>query len=150
MSIEDDIAFLESVPVLALLGREALRVLAIGAESRYVHSGSTLFAEGDAGDAAYVIQDGSFSASASRDHLHQESAVLRRGAMLNALSLLTETACGMTVVALEPSNVLRIPRSLFLKTLEGYPQAARRMRDEMIARADAVAGEIRAVRSALE
>ena len=35
MSIEDDIAFLERVPTLRLLGRTALRILAIGAESRY-------------------------------------------------------------------------------------------------------------------
>ena len=43
MSIEDDIAFLERVPTLALLGRDALRILAIGAESRYLHDGNVLF-----------------------------------------------------------------------------------------------------------
>ncbi len=43
MTIEDDIAFLERVPTLRLLGREALRVLAIGAENRYVHGGEVLF-----------------------------------------------------------------------------------------------------------
>ena len=35
MTIEDDIAFLERIPSLRLLGRDALRILAIGAESRY-------------------------------------------------------------------------------------------------------------------
>ena len=39
MTIEDDIAFLERVPALAILGRDALRILAIGSESRYVHEG---------------------------------------------------------------------------------------------------------------
>ena len=34
MSIEDDVALLERVPTLRLLGREALRVLAIGSEHR--------------------------------------------------------------------------------------------------------------------
>ena len=37
MTIEDDIAFLERVPALAILGRDALRILAIGTENRYVH-----------------------------------------------------------------------------------------------------------------
>ena len=33
MSIEDDIAFFERVPTLRLLGRTALRILAIGADA---------------------------------------------------------------------------------------------------------------------
>ena len=60
MTIEDDIAFLERVPALALLGRDALRILAIGSESRYVHEGNTLFGEGEDADGAYVVQEGSF------------------------------------------------------------------------------------------
>ncbi len=60
MSIEDDIAFLERVPTLRLLGRTALRILAIGAESRYVHGGEALFHAGDPADGGYVIQEGSF------------------------------------------------------------------------------------------
>ena len=41
MTIEDDIAFFERVPTLSLLGRAALRILAIGAESRFVHMAAT-------------------------------------------------------------------------------------------------------------
>ena len=55
MSIE-----FERVSTLALLGREPLRILAIGAESRYVHGGDILFRRGDIADAAYVVQEGSF------------------------------------------------------------------------------------------
>src|SRR2546429_8861863 len=60
MSIEDDIRFFEQVSTLALLGREPLRILAIGAESRYVHGGDILFRTGESADAAYVVQEGSF------------------------------------------------------------------------------------------
>lgn len=150
MSIEDDIAFLETVPVLALLGREALRILAIGAESRYVHNGSALFNEGETADSGYLIQGGSFSVSSSRDPEGTRPMIVRAGTMLGELALLTETTRTVTAVALEPSNVLRITRALFLKMLEGYPDAARRMRDDMIKRADAIARDIHAIRSVLE
>ena len=55
MTIEDDIAFFERVPTLrACSGASALRILAIGAESRYVHSGEVLFRSGDEADAGFV------------------------------------------------------------------------------------------------
>ena len=63
MAIDDDITFLERVPTLSLLGRQALRILAIGAESRYVHSGELLFRRGEEADGAYVIQEGRFTLS---------------------------------------------------------------------------------------
>jgi hypothetical protein len=50
VGIEDDIAFIERVPTLRMLGRTALRILAIGAESRYVHKGEVLFNAGETTD----------------------------------------------------------------------------------------------------
>lgn len=148
MGIEDDIAFLETIPGLNVLGREALRIIAIGAESVYVHSGATLFHEGEAADAAFVVQEGSFSAAAAQDR--GEPATWDRGALIGELALVTETKRPVTVTALSPSSVLRIPRSLFLKMLEGCPEAALRMRDHIAEHAEAAAQEMRAVRTMLE
>ena len=61
MTIEDDIAFLERVPTLGCSGARRLRILAIGAESRYVHRGEVLFSAGDVADCGFVVQEGSFS-----------------------------------------------------------------------------------------
>ena len=60
--------------------------------------------------------------------------VAARGALIGEFALLTETKRPVTAVAREPSSVVRIPRQLFLKTLEGYPDAAVRMRDALAAR----------------
>ena len=43
MALEDDIVFLGKVPTFRVLGREALRILAISAEQRHVRSGEILF-----------------------------------------------------------------------------------------------------------
>src|SRR6266571_6681847 len=148
MSIEDDIAFLERVPTLALLGREALRILAIGAENRYVHSGNVLFRDGEAADAGYVIQEGSFTLAPERSGQLAQVTV-GPGTLLGELALLVETTRPVTATAREPSTVIRIPRSLFLKMLEGYPEAAVRLRDDLLARADESTREIGKVRGAL-
>ena len=91
MSIEDDIAFLERVPTLRLLGRTALRILAIGAESRYVHDGEALFHAGEAADSGYVVQEGSFELRPATPIVAAE-VVAGPGTLLGELALLTETA----------------------------------------------------------
>jgi CRP-like cAMP-binding protein len=149
MTIEDDIVFFERVPTLGLLGRDALRILAIGAESRYVHGGEVLFGAGEEADAGFVIQEGSFSLSLGRGDVG-EPLVVGRGALIGELALLTETKRPATATALEPSTVLRIPRSLFLKMLDGYPSAAEKLRDILATRSDQSTADIYAVRGILD
>lgn len=149
MTIEDDIAFFERVPTLGLLGRDALRILAIGAESRYVHGGEKLFAVGDEADAGYVIQEGSFSLTTG-DAEETEPLVVGRGALIGELALITETTRPATATAREPSTVLRIPRGLFLKMLDGYPSAAEKLRDILTTRSNQSTADIYAVRGILD
>jgi CRP-like cAMP-binding protein len=147
MTIEDDIAFLERVPTLGVLGRNALRILAIGAESRYVAQGEVLFQAGDPTDAGYVVQEGSFSL---KRHDGAREVTAGPGTLLGELALLTETARPATATALEPSTLIRISRNLFVKMLEGYPDAARQLRDYMAARASQTAREMDDIRAALD
>jgi len=150
MTIEDDIAFLERVPSFSILGRDALRILAIGAENRYVHSGEVLFTAGEPADAGYVVQDGSFHLSTGTLDAGASSITAARGAVLGELALLTETTRPVTATAADPSTVIRVPRSLFLKMLEGYPDAARRLRDHIAARTNEAAQDMINVRSTLD
>jgi CRP-like cAMP-binding protein len=148
MTIEDDIAFLERVPALAFLGRDALRIIAIGSESRYIHEGISLFAEGEDADGAYVVQEGAFELVSSKNR-NIGATTVGPGSLIGEIALLTETKRPVTATAREPSSVVRIPRNLFLKMLEGYPDAAVRMREALTARANETAREFAKVRSGL-
>jgi CRP-like cAMP-binding protein len=148
MTIEDDIAFLQRVPALSLLGRDALRILAIGSEARYIHEGMSLFREGEEADAAYVVQEGSFQLVSEKNRFVEQS-VVGPGTLIGELALLTETRRPATATAREPSSVVRITRQLFLKMLEGYPDAALRLRDALTVRVNETAREFAKVREHL-
>ena len=149
MAIEDDINFFEKVPTLSMLGRGALRILAIGAESRYVHSGETLFAIGDDADGGYVVQEGSFRLSPRGGDVIRSIRV-GVGTLLGELALFTETTRPVTATALEPSTVLCIPRPLFLKMLEGYPDAAVRLREILAKRTDESERDMERLRAVID
>ena len=139
MTIDDDIALLHGVPTLAQLGREPLRILAIG-----------LFREGDLADAGYVVQEGSFLLASERTGNAVRAIVVGPGTLLGELALITETRRPLTATAQEPSSVIRIPRALFLKMLDGYPDLAYRLREAMAARAIEIADELGSVRRSLQ
>jgi|SRR5208282_1982508 len=147
MTIEDDIAFLERIPILRRLGAGALRVLAIGTESYDVPTGQVLFTAGEAADGAYVIQQGSFSLKT--DKAGESEIVAGPGTLLGETAMLAETKRPATARAREDSTVLRISRSMFLKMLEGYPDAAERLRELIASRTDQWTREIENVRAAL-
>jgi CRP-like cAMP-binding protein len=146
MTLEDDIAFLERVPSFGLLGRDALRILAIGAESRNLEEGDVLFTVGDPADAGYVVQDGSLILRSGGG----AEFTVARGSLLGELALITETVRPVTAIAAEPSTVIRVTRSLFLKMLEGFPDAARRLRDHLAARTDEAARDMYDLRDTLD
>jgi len=150
MTIEDDIAFFERVPTLGMLGRGPLRILAIGAESRYVQTGDTLFSAGDEADCGYVVQEGSFRLVPPRVAEDGNGVTVGVGTLLGELALFTDTKRPVTATALEPSTVLRIPRPLFLKMLEGYPDAAARLRDTLARRIAESDTEMQRIRTVID
>jgi CRP-like cAMP-binding protein len=141
MTIEDDVKFLERVPLLRLVGRSGLRIIAIGAEQRYVHGGEILYHKNTAADSSYVVQEGAFRVSSDRDD-DTFGFNAGPGTLLAEMAMIAETDYGMTATAITPSTVIRIPRSLFLKMLEGYPDAARRLRDHIATQADESGAEL--------
>jgi len=149
MTIEDDIAFFEQVPTLAALGTQALRVLAIGVEPRQLQSGAVLCYAGELTDGGYIVQEGSLLVEPGTPGEGAEYTV-GPGTLLGELALVTETVSPVTVIAKEPTVLIRIPRNLFRKMLEGYPAAAARLRDSMAERVDSWTRELTAVKGTLE
>jgi CRP-like cAMP-binding protein len=138
MSIEDDVALLERVPTLRLLGTTALRMLAIGSEQRNVARGDALFNLGDDADAGFIVQRGAFRI----DDGAGAEIIAGPGALIGELALIVAMQRPSTAIALEHSSVIRIARSLFQRVLESDPAAARRLRDELANRTSQIASDV--------
>ena len=138
MSIDDDVALLDRVPTLHLLGTASLRMLAIGSEQRDVARGDLLFREGDDADSGFVVQRGAFRI----DNGSGAEVVAGPGALIGELALVVPMRRPSSALALEYCTVIRIARSLFQRVLESDPAAARRLRDEFASRSSQIASDI--------
>jgi CRP-like cAMP-binding protein len=147
MSIDDDVALLERVPTLRLLGDAALRVLAIGSEQQEFSRGAVLFRAGENSDCGYIVQRGSFRISLEDGTDYEMVAGV--GTLIGELALLVAMPRPSTAVALEYCTVIRITRGVFQRVLESDPAAARRLRDDMAARVSQLASDVMLVGSKL-
>lgn len=138
MSIEDDVALLERVPTLRLLGNASLRMVAIGSEQRDFVRGGVLFNQGDDADAGYVVQRGAFRVE---DGAGAEM-IAGPGALIGELALVVPMKRPSSAIAIEHSSVIRVARSLFQRVLESDPDAALRLRDEFALRSSQIASDI--------
>jgi CRP-like cAMP-binding protein len=149
MSLEDDITFFAQVPTLAVLGKDALRILAIGAETRNLPSGAVLFYAGELAEGGYIVQEGLLLLEPGTLQEGKEVTV-GPGTLVGELALLTDMVCPATAIAKEPTVVIRITRNLFKKMLEGYPEAAVKLRDIMAERVDDWTQELAAVKRVMD
>jgi CRP-like cAMP-binding protein len=150
MTIEDDIAFLGRVPTFAQFGFSALQIIAIGSETKHLVDGEILFRAGETTDAGYVIQEGALKLTTHDPKRADPSFIFGPGVLIGELALLTETICPATAMAAEPTTLIRISRSLFRKVLEGFPDAARLIRDRLTERAHLAGAELFRIRGMLE
>ena len=140
MTIDDDVALLERIPTLRLLGASALRVLAIGSDQRNFERGDRLFSVGEDADAGFVVQHGAFRVSFDDGSNHE--VIAGPGSLIGELALVVAMQRPASAVALEYSSVIRIARSLFQRVLESDPSAALRLRDEFAGRTSQAASDI--------
>jgi len=134
MAVDDDIVFLGRIPTFRVLGREAMRIIAISAQPVQLQGGDQLFEEGEPADGGYVVVYGSVELKSLNDHEPGERAVARSGTLIGETALMVNTMRPATATATETTLLLKIPRNVFLRTLEGEPAAAVALRDMMAKR----------------
>lgn len=139
MGLDENIRSLSRTPVLADIGRDALRLLAFSVEEVDLRPGDILFERGEAADCAYVVVSGRINLDTGRG----DSRIVGRGALIGELALIVDTDRPCDAVAVEEAQLLSVPRPVFRKMLEEFPKIARDMKHRL-------AGKLRAEYAALE
>jgi CRP-like cAMP-binding protein len=128
VTLDQDVDFLQSIPLFADFPAEQLRLIAFSAEPLQLPEGTTLFREGAEADGGYVVVSGAVELSANRHDGHQDVAIAGPGALIGELALLCPTTRPVTATTIEPSELMTVSRRLLRRVLEEYPDMAERLR----------------------
>jgi CRP-like cAMP-binding protein len=148
MALDDDIALLARQPLLSLMERDALRLVAFAAESRVLRAGDVLFRSGENSDGAVLVLSGAVALT-SGDDGQPADEIAGPGALLGELALFTSIKRSTTAVAREPTKIMRLSRSVMRRVLTEFPDSAQAIADAVAQRLRDFVGELGHVRDAL-
>ena len=147
MSLEQAVRQLSRIPLLAQLEPEALRLLAFSAETLTLASGDVLFRQGDASDGGYVVLAGTIIVETPE--AMGTNRQLGADSLLGETALLVATERPVTAQASGAVKVLKIPRVLFQRVLQVFPDGAMRLHGFLARRLAGYAGELDDMRQRL-
>jgi CRP-like cAMP-binding protein len=141
MALEDDIRDMARLPIFQEIEPDALRLLAFSAETKILRKADVLFRRGEMSDAGFLVLSGSFQIDAPSKRQGSEF-IISPYSLIGEMALLTSTERPATVIAREPSTVLRITRAVFHRVLKEHPKSAMRVRTSIEARLAHFTGEL--------
>lgn len=148
MSLDSDIQLLAKIDLFQGFDPEALRLLAFGAEARALGEGMQLYRNGAYSDGGYVIVSGSVDITSESN----KTLIEKRGpgTLIAEMALITEVNHSNTATATEHTDLLKIPRQLFRRMLEEYPDIAEMLQNRVSGSLNAMMNELEQVRIRLD
>ncbi|HSR98097.1 MAG TPA: DUF1003 domain-containing protein [Kofleriaceae bacterium] len=120
----DRIELLQSIPLFESLERDDLNALAGRLREVSVEAGKTVFAQGDEGDAMYVIETGAVDIVTGAGKQKVTVASLFKQQYFGELSLLDGAPRSAAAVANRATHLLALDRDDFVEFIKRRPEAA--------------------------
>jgi CRP-like cAMP-binding protein len=111
-----------------------LKLLAFTSERIHFAAGQRFFSQGDPSDAAYVILEGRALVLVDTPDGEMVVAELGFGDLVGEMGVLGDKTRSATILAVEPSTVLRTDRGVLLEIMAQFPQIAVAIMRELAAR----------------
>ncbi len=120
---------LASIAFFAGVDRSRLKLLAFTSERQVFQPGEALIQQGDKGESAYVVLDGTYDVSVETPDGPRTVSTGGKGELLGEMALLSDVPRTATILAAEKLIVLRIARDTFIElVMENKAVAANVMR----------------------
>lgn len=123
-SESEELAALRAVALFAGIDTPRLRLLAFTSMRVNFGAGETLFSEGEASDAAYVLISGSADVLIASPDGTIVASRLEANAIIGEMGIVTGNPRSATIVAQSHVTALRLQKEVFLALLAEFPQMA--------------------------
>lgn len=148
MSIDQEVEILRSIPMFAKIEPAKLKLMAFASERLSFKPGQDLFKMGDAGDAAYIMIEG--TADVIIDAAGEELTVaqLTKNDIVGEIAILCDVPRTATIRAVDEVTALKITTDLFFRMVTDFPDMGIEIMRSLAQRLENTNAKLREARAA--
>ena len=123
MGLDQEVEILRNIPLFAHIEPSKLKLMAFASERVTYAEGQSLFLEGEEGDAAYIIIEGTADVIVDGPGgAALTVAQVTRNDIVGEIAILCDVPRTATVTATSELTTLRITKELFFRMVQDFPQ----------------------------
>ncbi|MCF6320622.1 MAG: cyclic nucleotide-binding domain-containing protein [Rhizobiaceae bacterium] len=149
-TLTEDVEILRRIPLFAGIDPAKLKLLAFASERIDYDEGQNLFRQGEVGDAAYVIVNGSADIIVETEDGEIPVAEFKDNAFIGEIAILCDVPRTATVRAKTKLEVLKIKKEHFLGLIRDFPELGIEVMRELASRLSNTTAELSQTRRDLE
>ncbi len=124
MSLNEEVELLRNIPLFARIEPSKLKLLAFTSERLSYQRGQDLCVQGEDGDSAYIIIDGTAEVIVNTQTGPLTVAGMKKNDVVGEIAILCDVPRTATVRATSDLTALRISKDLFFRLVMEFPQMA--------------------------
>jgi CRP-like cAMP-binding protein len=121
VSIEQEVEILRRIPLFANIEPAKLKLMCFASERITYKEGQSLFEQGDVGDAAFIIVDGTAEVIVTRD-APMVVAQVGKNDIVGEIAILVDIPRTATVAATSELTALKVTKDLFFRMVTDFPE----------------------------
>ena len=146
MALNEEVDALRSIPLFARVAPSQLKLIAFTSERLTFPAGRELFHQGDEGDVAYIVLDGSADVILDTPDGELTVARLGRNDIIGEMAILMDAPRTATVRAASELVTLSITKDMFFRMIGEFPEIAVEVMRVLAQRLDATTARLRDAR----
>ena len=143
MSLNEEVELLRNIPLFCKIDASKLKLLAFTSERLSYQDDHILFNQGDSGDAAYIIMNGSAAILIDTENGQIEVARLKKGDVVGEIAILCDVPRTATVQAKDSLTTLKVTKDTFFRLVIEFPQISVEIMRELASRLERTNAKLR-------
>ncbi len=147
MSIEKEVEILRQIPLFANIDPPKLKLMAFTSERLTFKSGTSLFQQGDPGDAAYIVIEGTADVLVDTPSGPLTVATLSKNDIIGEIAILCDVPRTATVTSTSELVTLKITKDLFFRLVTDFPEMGVEIMRVLASRLEQTTAQLRAAQA---
>ena len=134
MTLQQDVDVLRKIPLFAKIEPATAEAAGLHQRARRVRAGEPICRQGEPGDAAYIVLEGSADVVVQSDRGPMKVATVGRNDIVGEIAILCDVPRTATVLATTPLVALRVSKDGFFNLVTQFPQVGVEVMHELASR----------------